>query len=541
VTLLEPGPRRWRTADLVDNQWRLSPDRLGAALDKSYLRPKHIRYLGDRIAQTIAQGNGRLIINLPPRHGKSWLIGTWTPTWFLHHRPDGRVLLTTHADSLAVRSGRAVRRNVLRYGDRLGLKLASDVARSNEWETTEGGGMWTAPIGGQMTGLGGDLIIIDDPHSDWAAAQSAAEKAAVWDFYTAVMRIRAQPGATIIVLHTRWVPDDLAGRLMAHSQAGTGEHWDRIRLPALAYDPHAARAPVDIEEDADSELEDFEADPLGREPGEALWPEEWPAAEIEAIRLVQTKVQFSGLMQQNPTVAEGEVFLRENWGRVDALPAVPVVAPLSGRRGVLMVRRWDLAATVPESGNDPDWTVGALCALDETSHQFFIVDIMRGRWSSGQVRNVIRDTAETDAARWGQANVLIRGEAEGGSSGKTVKEEWEDELLGYPARWVASTGKKEVRAEGVLAAHQNHRVYLVRRLLPDGYGHAPWWPDLIEEFADFPSAKVHDDQVDAVSQAFNDLTEIARARRKRKTQVRSVAGQTIGSGRAVGILPPGRR
>jgi predicted phage terminase large subunit-like protein len=502
----------------VFEEWRETPDRLGAHLDPTYTLPAHIRLIGDRLAETVNRGHGRLIINMPAAHGKSWLIGTWLPTWVLHHNPAARVLLATYSDSLARRSGRSVLRIIGEHGDKLGLALAGDATKADDWELASGGGMATASIGGRLTGMHGDVLIIDDPHKGWQAAQSKAEKAAVWDFYASVMRLRAKPGATIVVCHTRWVPDDLAGRLLAHSDAGSGEHWDVIRLPGLADGGTTSSSGLVLP-----------PDPIGREPGEALWPEAFPAEEIEALRLTMTRVQFSGLVQQLPTVAEGEVFLRTKWGRVDQLPPSRIMAPSGGQRGgLLLVRRWDLAATQKESGNDPDFTVGVLCALDETSGMFYILDVVRGQWNSGEVRRVITDVAESDAEEWGRANVLIRGEAEPGSSGKTVKEEWEDRLLGYPVRWIGSTGDKVTRADPLVAAQQNDRVFLVRREMPDGsFQPAPWWMDLIEEFADFPSSGVHDDQVDAVSLAFADLTELRRKRRRGKASISTVAEQQI--------------
>lgn len=518
---------RLTPTQLLENAWRLTPDALGERISGgSYVRYRHIRHVSSIVARTIAQGNGRLILSMPPQEGKSELIGHWTPVWFLHMTGGrGRVLYASYADSLATRAGRKTRATIREHGDELGVWLSPDATRTDEWETTTGGGMWCAGVGGSMTGRSGDLIIIDDPHKNWVEAQSAAKKAEVWDFYSSVMRIRASEGATIIVLHTRWVPDDLAGRLETHTLAGTGEPFTTIRLPALA-------DPIPPSE----ENPEGEPDPIGRAAGEPLSPLH-SLDSILGVKATQSRMQWSGLMQQRPTVAEGDTFARTDWEKADELPSLPIVSAAGGKRGLLLERRWDLASTKKETGNDPDWTVGVLMGLDEFTMTPYVIDVIRFRERSAKTRKLILETAEADAEAWGgNDKVLIRGEQEPGSSGKTVAEDYQADLAAYPVKWTPSTGSKEVRADPWAGVQQNHRAFLLRRESADGrYVPQRWWDDFIEEHADFPNG-LHDDQVDAASAVYNDLAEIARKRRKNKARVTSVAGRQLGGG---GLGPGG--
>jgi hypothetical protein len=139
---------------------------------------------------------------------------------------------------------------VAQYGQQLGFSLSQDSRAADRWNTKAGGGMKTAGIGGGITGRGARLLIIDDPIKDDAEANSLLERTRVLDWWRGTARTRLEPGAAVILCMTRWHDDDLAGRLIKTGERGDGEKWEVLNLPALAE----------------------EGDPLGRAPGEALWP-----------------------------------------------------------------------------------------------------------------------------------------------------------------------------------------------------------------------------------------------------------------------------
>ena len=240
-----------------------------------------LRYLSQIIAQAVQDGNGRLVLNAPPQHGKSEFISHWVPDWFLHNWPHKRVILTSYGSEYAASWGRKVR-NTLDTWPGASTKLAPDATKASEWVTTAGGGMVTGGIGTGISGRAGELIIVDDPIASWDQAYSAAYRRTCRDWFDSVLYARRQKDATIIVLMTRWHPEDLTGYLMSGEQ---GDNWRNIRLPAIA-----------------------EAnDPMGRPAGAALCPERFSLADLEPSK--RNAAVWAALYGQEPTtVGVGAVY-----------------------------------------------------------------------------------------------------------------------------------------------------------------------------------------------------------------------------------------
>lgn len=476
---------------LAENAWRLTPDRLAAHVTRDepivagfgteqfnlsgpYQRPRHVRYLGAKIAKTIAKGNGRLIINLPPQIGKSLLCSKWTPTWAQYiTQGRARVLLGSYESHFAASWGRAVRDVIGKYGDELLLDVTKDTAASSEWTTTSGGGMQTAGVASGLTGKAGDVIVIDDAFKDFKAAHSPTVRKDVWDWFTSVPMTRIQPGSTVIVVQTRWHEDDLVGRLITNPGY---EEWELVRIPALA---------------------DSDDDPLGRQIGEAIWPERFDSPHYAKTKLQLGAYKFAGMFQQLPAPLEGEMFKRGLWQYADAAP-----------HDMILVRGWDLAGTE----GDGDYTVGVLMGVT-SSQQIFVLDVQRDQLSPLGVEQLIKSTAVDDHERYG-GKVRIRLEQEGGSAGKTVAENYVKRTLqGFPADAKTSTGDKTLRAMPFAAQQEAQNVYLVRQLVGSTF-HVPAWKDeYVEEHSVFPQGG-HDDQVDASAVAFNYLMDLLGQRSK---------------------------
>ena len=242
----------------------------------------HLALVGRAIARAVMAGRGRLIISMPPQHGKSTLLSRWTPLWFLEHWPHLRVIAASYSDELIRGHSRFVRDQFNSSPD-LHTKLRHDSQAANRWNTAEGGGMLATTIGGQLSGFGGDLILIDDPYKGWKEAWSAAVRRDVQRWFESDLYTRRQRNTTIIVLHTRWHPDDLTGYLLKKHT----DDWTLIRLPALA------------EED----------DPLGRDAGEALCPKLQPRDELLAGR--SSEAIFRAVYQQDPLgLGDSQVYNR---------------------------------------------------------------------------------------------------------------------------------------------------------------------------------------------------------------------------------------
>ena len=407
---------------------------------------RHLAFIRAQVDRVTRGEVDRLILTVPPRHGKSEMVTVRYPAWLLEQDPSQRVIVGAYNQTLADKFSRKCR-NIVRGR----IRLSDERTAVDDWETGLGGGLRAVGVGAGITGMGGNLIVIDDPVKNRAEANSQAYRDRVWDWYTDDLYTRLEPGGKIILIMTRWHEDDLAGRLLTSEDA---DAWQVVNLPALA--------------EGD--------DPLGREPGEALCPERYDEAALARIQRVMGN-SFYALYQQRPTAPEGEFFKR-SWFVV--VGAVPV--------DCVWVRYWDKAGTA----GDGDYTAGVLMGLAGDG-LFYIVDVVRGQWSAFDRERVIRQTAEMDRSLG--RDVLYIHEQEGGSGGKDSADATTRNLAGFRVQAQRSTGEKAVRAEPLAAQLQAGNVRMVRGAWNAGY---------LSELTSFPAGS-HDDQVDATSGAFNRL------------------------------------
>jgi hypothetical protein len=231
---------------------------------------------------------------MPPRHGKSELVSKYFPAWFLGCNPSKRIILASYAAEFAASWGRKARDVLTEIGPRYfdGLTIRSDSSAAHWWDLDEfSGGMQTSGVGGGVTGKGADLFIIDDPVKDAVQANSEVYRQRNWDWYQSVAYTRLEPDGAVVIMQTRWHEEDLAGHVLQHAKQ-TGESWDVLNLPALAEEP----------------------DPLGRQPGEPLWPERFSRADLLRIKATLGSYWWSAMYQGSPMPNEGGTFKR-SWLR----------------------------------------------------------------------------------------------------------------------------------------------------------------------------------------------------------------------------------
>lgn len=402
-------------------------------------------YVQEKLSLVTAGRLDRLMIWLPPRHGKSEMVTIRYPIWRMERDPELKVIIGAYNQILANRFNRQARR--LAVGR---LNIASDRAAVNEWETAEGGGIRAVGVGSGVTGHGGDLIIIDDPVKSREEASSEAYRERVNDWYTNDIYTRLEPGGAIVIIQTRWHEEDLAGKILASED---GPNWTVISLPA------------DAEED----------DPLGRDIGDALCPDRFPTPVLRAIQRVMGR-DYVALYSQRPQPREGDMFKR-HWFEI-----VPVAAA-GGRR----IRFWDKAAT-QDGGN---YSVGVL--MSEFGGIYYVEDVVRGQWSSFNRETVTRQTAVLDNQKWPQVVTWL--EEEGGSGGKDSAAASVKNLAGFRVKTERPTGDKETRAEPFADQAEAGNVKMVK---------GDWNEDYLNELCSFPNGKFND-QVDGSSGAFNKL------------------------------------
>jgi predicted phage terminase large subunit-like protein len=377
--------------------------------------------------------------------------------------------------------GRKVRDLLVEHGPGyFGIAVRRDSTAANRWGIEgHAGGMDTAGVGGAITGKGAHLLIIDDPVKNAEEANSETYRKKAWEWYASTAYTRLEPDGALILIQTRWHADDLAGRVLANADE-TGERWDVVNLPAVADDD----------------------DPLGRAPGEALWPERFDADDLAQIRATQGGYFFEALYQQRPGPPDGAMF-KLAWltPPVDAAPA-----------GCPSVRYWDKAGTAGGGA----FTAGVRMTQSRDGI-FYITDVVRGQWSAGEREKIIRHTAEQDGR-----SVAVWVEQEPGSGGKESAQNTVLNLAGWDVHAEPVTGDKETRARPMAAQAEAGNVRIVRD--DDG---KRWNRTLVDEMIAFPFGK-YKDQVDAASGAFNKLALVKRP-----------PAPGIGSGRRPPLVMPG--
>jgi predicted phage terminase large subunit-like protein len=245
--------------------------------------PHHVRIC--EALERVARGEcPRLMVFMPPRHGKSELASRRFPAWFLGANPRKQIIAASYNSELAADFGRDVRNIVASkdYRNLFGVSLAEDSQAANRWHTSEGGSYVSAGVGTAITGRGAHVLLIDDPIKDREEADSSLSRDRVWDWYTSTAYTRLMPGGAIVLIQTRWHEDDLAGRLIQAQQRFGGDKWEVLELKALTDDDTP------------------------------LWPEWFPLADLERIRAVIGPRDWSALYQQTP-VPDGRAEFRREW------------------------------------------------------------------------------------------------------------------------------------------------------------------------------------------------------------------------------------
>jgi predicted phage terminase large subunit-like protein len=410
---------------------------------------RHHRLLLDKL-EAVERGDIlRLMIFMPPGSAKSTYASILFPPWYLGRNPEKSVIGASHAGELAERFGRRVR-NVVGsepFKRVFGFGLSGDNAAAGRWETERGGEYYAVGVDASVTGRRADLGIIDDPVKGRAEADSDTIRNRTWDWYKADFWPRLKPGGRIVLIMTRWHEADLAGMLL-EEQANGGEQWEVLSLPAEAR----------------------ENDPLGRQPGELLWPE-WFTPQMFATAKADTR-NWSALYQQEPVPDTGDYF-RAEWIRWYEEPPARETLRTYGAS--------DYAVT--KDGGD--FTVHGVIGVDPND-DIYVLDWWRGQSSSDVWVEAFLDMMQ----RW---KTLVWAEERGqiiGSLGPFIeKRQRERRIYGY-RKLFTSARDKQTRAQAIRGRMAQRKVYFPKW--------AKWTPDIVSEMLRFDAGK-HDDQVDVMS------------------------------------------
>lgn len=481
-----PTPdQRW-VAESIERELLLrSPADFAAGLSHGLWQPyRHLVHTSDAIVGMIEDDDcDILLIEQSVRHGKTELCSRWTPSWAIN-KFRIPVLLASYEADFAATHGRRVREIVKEHGPRFGVEINDQSRASNRWELVGGGGMGTAGAGGPITGKGGKLLIVDDPIKNSDEANSPVMREKLWEWWQSTFLTRREPGAKVIVIMSRWHEDDLIGRIL--KMGAEGARVKRVRLPAIAEDD----------------------DPLGRKPGEALCPERYDEQALAGIRSDVGPTSWAALYQQRPTPVGGGMFRRQ-WF-VDHPYTVETandktwyrLGSVDDEGGHLVdadeMFRFCTMDTAYTRNQRSDYTALATWAVVPTDPTgLVLLDMERVRVTHNDHAPLVRRVWE----QWKPAWVGV----EKMSANLSMFDEVQ--RSGVVVRWLTPDKNKVARAETATAMVESGRIWFPTS--------ATWFADFLDEVLTFPVGK-HDDMVDTLSYAANELSKrTVRAHRRR--------------------------
>ena len=402
----------------------------------------------------------RLIISMPPRHGKSELASRRFPAWFLGKDPYRQVIFATYNEETATDFGRSVREIMRMPAFQQvfpGCKLRAGSQASDRIQTDEGGVAVFVGKGGSLTGRGADLLVIDDPIKDREEADSKRERDKLWEWFTQVAMTRLMTGARVVIIMTRWHEDDVVGRLTDPKNPcyndEVAQQWRVLSLPAIAED----------------------MDPMGRKPGEALWPERYGMDFLNEIKRLNPK-GFSALYQGRPTPEDGD-FFRRDWLKGYQPGELPQ-----------NLRIYCVSDHAVSTQQTADKTVLMPFGVDSDDNVWILPDVWWRRASTDQVVDGMIDLMmRRTPMKWGAERGHISQ-----SIGPFLRKVQQERKVWTVVEEITPVKDKQTRAQAIRGRMAMGKVFFPK--------FAPWWADAENELLKFPSAR-HDDFVDAMGLA----------------------------------------
>ena len=413
-----------------------------------FITGRHHKIIAEKL-ERVAKGElKRLIINMAPRHTKSEFASFLFPAWMMGRNPSMKIIQATHTTELAVNFGRKTK-NLIdneEYKEVFpDVKLAADSKASGRWDTSSGGMYYAVGVGSNLAGRGGDLVGIDDPHSE-QTAMSAKGFDDAWDWYTGGPRQRLQPGGSIVLVQTRWSEKDMTGQLIrAMAKDPLADQWEIVELPAIFED------------------------------GKPCWPEFWSLEDLTAVRASIPPSKWNAQYQQNPTGEENAIIPREWWNKweQEQVPQLQYV-----------IQSYDTAFSKRETSDFSAITTwGVFYPVEGEGPNLILLDSKKGRWDFPELKEIALELYSF----WEPDSVIVEAKA----SGMPLTQEMRQ--TGIPViNFTPSRGNDKVS-----------RVHAVSPLFEAGMVWAPdksFAEELIEEVAAFPNGE-YDDLVDSMTQA----------------------------------------
>lgn len=425
----------------------------------------HYKEIEDALLDVFEGRCNRLIINIPPGHGKTELITKCFPVWMMGKRPDSKIIATGYSAQLTQQFGAEARdyyrsasfRRVFPRAPR----ISEDTDAKGHWKNTEGGSYYATGTGGSITGLRANIFLIDDPlKPDEANSDLKREAINSWYSNTVTSRLFNPLKDAVIIIMQRLHEADLCGYLMDRENRGLGEKWRKIILPAIA-----------------------ETDEPNRKKGEALFPQRFP---IEALRTLEVSLHrnFSSQYQQDPVDKLSQEFHEEWWKYYEVLP-------IGGRTFTAV----DPAFSVKDSADE-----SSVCTVRFYGDEAYICEITHGRFGPTELENEITRHAltwrpEKIGIEAVQAQVLISHSLKSQFASKGISSDIEEIRQGG--------ADKETRIRRLIPMYHRGQIWHLKG--------AEWSKALESQLIKFPRAK-HDDIPDSLQMVYDLYTLQPRVR-----------------------------
>jgi predicted phage terminase large subunit-like protein len=449
-----------QTKKLIQTEFLAFAMKAFATLNKgrSLGNDKYLKLLAQELTHVAAGETKRLVVNMPPRHCKTFMGSICLPAWILAHNPSAKIVILTYGQDLADKTAYAVR-DILRsewYQQVFHTRVKGDRAKLMDFVTTDGGGVRSLSIEGGVTGLGADFIIIDDPVEikDCGNTKRLERVNDLFDDEIQTRLDHPKKGCIVIIAH-RISEDDLPGHVL---QKGG---WQQLKLPLIATRSRTHH------------LDSGEV--WNRKKGELLRPDAFTKRDIQRLR-ASKQPGFETLQQQNP-------------GGRDRLRIKAKYFP-SFSLAELQVREVPVVLSVDpgqKGGPTNSFTVIQAWAPKDGAH--LLLDQWREQATYGESRSAVCRFIR----KYRPSVVLIEATGQGPALLSEIKPQIGMELVP-----ITPAGDKIERL-------RKHRRTIRRGLvqLPQG---APWYDEFISEAAQFPYGPFND-QIDAMSQYLNWIAE----------------------------------
>lgn len=447
--------------------------------DDNYKMNWHHKLMCEYLNKWVKREIKRLMVFMPPRHGKSELVSRKLPAFIFGQNPDAKIISTSYSADLASAMNRDVQRIIdspaykklfprTRLNDSNIRTVTGKALRNSDKFEIVGykGAYRSAGVDGGITGMGGDYIIIDDPVKNRQDANSPTMRKKVFDWYTSTLYIRLEKDGCILITLTRWHDDDLAGKLLSAMKTNEfADKWEVLCLPAI-YEPSIAK-PYDIR----------------TVEGAALWPWKYNERALRTMKATMGSFEWSALYQQRPQPAEGSI-IKQQWLKFyQTLPKCSEV-----------VISWDMTF---KDTDGTDYVVGTVWG--RSGADAYLIDLVRRRMGFTDTLAAFRQLT----TRYKNARVKL---VEDKANGPAVIDTLRHQIPGILP--VKPTGSKQARCYAVSYLFESGNIYIPEPSLKT------WVNDYIEEITQFPSG-AHDDQVDSTTQALNYLFNKAQVQAMR--------------------------